>query len=180
MLTGADWRLLVISKRTLLGHLPGGHEVYRIDRVTVLTLSSNESPEFELDVSKLTSIQTESSWFATSSNSLSKFIALSTRLRLLKVYVTFHLYCHENEINPIIHTFFKERSVTFLSVCHFDSQSSTFKLMWSKMPWQHYRQRLGRFQTLRWRDYRCIIWVVVRPVCPNNDQHLIFPCNIST
>jgi len=41
----------VISKRTLLGSLPGGHEVYRIDRVAVLTLSSNESPEFELDVS---------------------------------------------------------------------------------------------------------------------------------
>lgn len=50
-LTGADWRLLVISKRTLLGSLPGGHEVYRIDRVAVLTLSSNESPEFELEVS---------------------------------------------------------------------------------------------------------------------------------
>ena len=49
--TGADWRLLVISKRTLLGNLPGGHEVYRIDRVAVLTLSANESPEFELDVS---------------------------------------------------------------------------------------------------------------------------------
>lgn len=48
---GADWRLLVISKRTLLGNLPGGHEVYRIDRVAVLTLSANESPEFELDVS---------------------------------------------------------------------------------------------------------------------------------
>lgn len=31
--------------------MPGGHEVYRIDRVAVLTLSSNESPEFELDVS---------------------------------------------------------------------------------------------------------------------------------
>lgn len=41
----------MISKRTLLGSLPGGHEVYRIDRVAVLTLSSNESPEFELDVS---------------------------------------------------------------------------------------------------------------------------------
>ena len=50
-LTGADWRLLVISKRTLLGSLPGNHEVYRIDRVAVLTLSSNESPDFELDVS---------------------------------------------------------------------------------------------------------------------------------
>ena len=56
LLTGADWRLLVISKRTLLGHIPGGHEVYRIDRVAVLTLSSNESPEFELDVSKLTPV----------------------------------------------------------------------------------------------------------------------------
>lgn len=41
----------MISKRTLLGSLPGGHEVYRIDRVAVLTLSSSESPEFELDVS---------------------------------------------------------------------------------------------------------------------------------
>lgn len=41
----------MISKRTLLGSLPGGHEVYRIDRVAVLTLSSNESAEFELDVS---------------------------------------------------------------------------------------------------------------------------------
>ena len=41
----------MISKRTLLGSLPGNHEVYRIDRVAVLTLSSNESPEFELDVS---------------------------------------------------------------------------------------------------------------------------------
>ena len=41
----------MISKRTLLGSLPGGHEVYKIDRVAVLTLSSNESPEFELDVS---------------------------------------------------------------------------------------------------------------------------------
>lgn len=47
---GADWRLLVISKRTLLGNLPGDHEVYRIDRVAVLTLSANESPEFELDL----------------------------------------------------------------------------------------------------------------------------------
>jgi len=53
--SGADWRLLVISKRSLLGSFPGGHEVYRIDRVAVLTLSANESPEFELDVSyKLT------------------------------------------------------------------------------------------------------------------------------
>ncbi|KAJ7385551.1 Phosphatidylinositide phosphatase SAC2 [Desmophyllum pertusum] len=50
---GADWRLLVISKRTLLGSLPGGHEVYRIDRVAVLTLSSNESPEFELEPCEL-------------------------------------------------------------------------------------------------------------------------------
>ncbi|XP_029188502.2 phosphatidylinositide phosphatase SAC2-like [Acropora millepora] len=50
---GADWRLLVISKRTLLGNLPGGHEVYRIDRVAVLTLSANESPEFELDLCEL-------------------------------------------------------------------------------------------------------------------------------
>lgn len=47
---GADWRLLVISKRTLLGSLPGGHEVFRIDRIAVLTLSSNESPELELDL----------------------------------------------------------------------------------------------------------------------------------
>ena len=81
----------MISKRTLLGHIPGGHEVYRIDRVTVLTLSSNESPEFELDVSKLTSIQTESSWFATSSNSLSKFIHCSSLNQIkIIVYVTFH------------------------------------------------------------------------------------------
>ena len=43
----------MISKRTLLGSLPGGHEVYRIDRVAVLTLSSNDSPEFELDVSNI-------------------------------------------------------------------------------------------------------------------------------
>lgn len=54
--SGADSRLLVISKRTLLGSLPGGHEVYRIDRVAVLTLSSNESPECELDVSWYTSL----------------------------------------------------------------------------------------------------------------------------
>ena len=51
VLTGADWRLIVISKQTHVGNLPGDHEVYRIDRIAVLTLSSSESPEFELDVS---------------------------------------------------------------------------------------------------------------------------------
>lgn len=46
---GADWRLIVISKQTRVGNLPGDHEVYRIDRIAVLTLSSSESPEFDLD-----------------------------------------------------------------------------------------------------------------------------------
>ena len=51
MASGADWRLIVISKQTHVGNLPGGHEVYRIDRIAALTLSSSESPEFDLDVS---------------------------------------------------------------------------------------------------------------------------------
>ena len=51
MASGADWRLIVISKQTRVGNLPGGHEVYRIDRIAALTLSSSESPEFDLDVS---------------------------------------------------------------------------------------------------------------------------------
>lgn len=50
---GSDWRLLVISKQTLLGCFPGSDgkfDVYRIDRIAVLPLSSGELTEVELEV----------------------------------------------------------------------------------------------------------------------------------
>ncbi|XP_032240678.2 phosphatidylinositide phosphatase SAC2 [Nematostella vectensis] len=46
---GGDWKLLVITKRTLLGLFPGNHEVYRVDRVAYLPLSPGDVPELELD-----------------------------------------------------------------------------------------------------------------------------------
>ena len=51
MVTGSEWKLIVISKRTFLGLFPGDHQVYRIDRIAVLPLAVGEVPDVELDVS---------------------------------------------------------------------------------------------------------------------------------
>ncbi|XP_031570403.1 phosphatidylinositide phosphatase SAC2-like, partial [Actinia tenebrosa] len=47
---GAEWKLLVITKRTSLGLLPGNHKAYRIDRIAVLPLAPGEVPDLELDL----------------------------------------------------------------------------------------------------------------------------------
>ncbi|KXJ28672.1 Phosphatidylinositide phosphatase SAC2 [Exaiptasia diaphana] len=47
---GTEWKLLVITKRTLLGLYPGNHEVYKIDRIAVLPLSDGDATDLELDL----------------------------------------------------------------------------------------------------------------------------------
>lgn len=46
----SEWRLLLISKQTCVGEMTGGHEVFQINKVAVLPLSSTEPVDMELDV----------------------------------------------------------------------------------------------------------------------------------
>ncbi len=47
-LLGADYKLLIISDRRFVGHLPGGHEVFKVEKVAFVTLAVDA--EFEIDL----------------------------------------------------------------------------------------------------------------------------------
>lgn len=46
----AEWKLLLIRQRTLVGKIAGKHDVYKVDKVAVLSLSDTEPVEVELDL----------------------------------------------------------------------------------------------------------------------------------
>ena len=47
---GSEWRLLLISERSLAGYLPGGHEVFKIEKVAIVTLVVETELDVELKV----------------------------------------------------------------------------------------------------------------------------------
>lgn len=48
----ADWRLLLVKERELVGHYCTVHDVYQIGKVAILPLNKKSLPtDFELDVS---------------------------------------------------------------------------------------------------------------------------------
>ncbi|XP_053406401.1 phosphatidylinositide phosphatase SAC2-like [Mercenaria mercenaria] len=49
----SEWRLLLISKQTCVGRLGGEHDVYQINKITVLSLSDSEPAEVDLDLCKM-------------------------------------------------------------------------------------------------------------------------------
>ncbi|XP_074643385.1 phosphatidylinositide phosphatase SAC2-like isoform X2 [Tubulanus polymorphus] len=52
ILADSDWRLILIRQQRRIGDLPNGHPIYKIERVTVLTLSTNEALDLEVDLCK--------------------------------------------------------------------------------------------------------------------------------
>lgn len=43
-------KLLLIRQRTYIGSLPGGHDVYGINKIIVLPISMKETPELGIEV----------------------------------------------------------------------------------------------------------------------------------
>ena len=50
MLTEADWKLLLIRQRTLVGKIADKHDIYKIDKIAVLSLSDADPVDVELEV----------------------------------------------------------------------------------------------------------------------------------
>ncbi|WAR21425.1 SAC2-like protein [Mya arenaria] len=46
----SEWRLLLVSRQTCVGQLGGEHDVYQINRVALLPLSTTEPADMELDL----------------------------------------------------------------------------------------------------------------------------------
>uniref|UniRef100_A0A8C5QLI1 Inositol polyphosphate-5-phosphatase F n=1 Tax=Leptobrachium leishanense TaxID=445787 RepID=A0A8C5QLI1_9ANUR len=46
------WWLLLIRQKSLIGKLPGGHEIYKVTKIAVLPLSSAEPQDLELELCK--------------------------------------------------------------------------------------------------------------------------------
>lgn len=46
----SDQRLVLIRQTSLIGSLPGNHQVFRVNKVVLLPLSVHESPEMEMEV----------------------------------------------------------------------------------------------------------------------------------
>ncbi|XP_060589408.1 phosphatidylinositide phosphatase SAC2-like [Ruditapes philippinarum] len=49
----SEWKLLLISKQTCVGKLEGEHDVFQINKITVLSLSDTEPAEVDLDLCKM-------------------------------------------------------------------------------------------------------------------------------
>ncbi|KAM8924171.1 phosphatidylinositide phosphatase SAC2 isoform 2-T2 [Pelodytes ibericus] len=50
--TDLPWWLLLIRQKSLIGNLPGGHEIYKVAKIAVLPLSSAEPQDLELELCK--------------------------------------------------------------------------------------------------------------------------------
>ena len=46
----ADWKLLVIRQRTLVGKIADKHDIYKINKIAVLSLSDADPVDVELEV----------------------------------------------------------------------------------------------------------------------------------
>ena len=46
----ADWKLLVIRQRTLVGKIADKHNIYKINKIAVLSLSDADPVDVELEV----------------------------------------------------------------------------------------------------------------------------------
>ncbi|KAM4703825.1 phosphatidylinositide phosphatase SAC2 [Rhinophrynus dorsalis] len=50
--TDLPWWLLLIRQKSLIGSLPGGHEIYKVTKIAVLPLSNAEPQDLELELCK--------------------------------------------------------------------------------------------------------------------------------
>ena len=50
--SGAEQRLLLISEKKSVGFLPGGHEVFKINKVVCVTLALDSEQEIDITVSR--------------------------------------------------------------------------------------------------------------------------------
>ncbi|XP_075468166.1 phosphatidylinositide phosphatase SAC2 isoform X1 [Ascaphus truei] len=50
--TDLPWWLLLIRQKSLIGKLPGGHEIYKVTKIAVIPLSNTEPQDLELELCK--------------------------------------------------------------------------------------------------------------------------------